>query len=93
MPKITVTEYNSLAKDVNNEIVMCGSGPRASQVLTAFGNAVALADETRFVRVATDTAIHIKQGAGAATSDPWMPANAVEFFAVHEGTVLSFIQG
>jgi hypothetical protein len=89
--KVTISEYQTLFEDVSgNDLPLAGKAV-ASQKLTAAGNATALADETRFVRIATDAAIHIKQGTGAADTDPMMPANTVEYFSAREGIVYSII--
>ena len=89
--KVTITEYRALLEDVNGNDLPLSGAPVAKQKLTAAGNATATADETRFVRVATDTAIHLRHGAGATDTDPMLPANSVEYFAVHEAVVLSII--
>lgn len=89
--KVTISEYRELPNDFGGNDLPIAGPPVISQKLTAAGNATALADDTRFVRVATDTAIHIKQSTGAADTDPMMPANSVEYFGASEGTVLSII--
>jgi streptogramin lyase len=63
-----------------------------NQMLAVAGAFAALPDETKIVRVATDTAIHFKaDGSGAANTDPMLPANSVEYFGVGEGATPSFI--
>lgn len=91
--KVTITEYGQLPNDLDSLNLQLGGLPKASQVLTAAGSAVALADDTRYIRVATDTAIHLKQGVGVTTADPYMPAGSVEYFGAHELTVISIILG
>lgn len=94
--KVTITAYRSLTEDAAGETVQIASGviteTNGSQKLTAAGTAAALPDETKYIRVATDTAIHVKvAGAGAADTDPMMFANTVEYFGVSEGATPSII--
>jgi hypothetical protein len=94
--KVTLTAYRTVVKDANDNVTMIASGgideAGGQQLLTAAGTATALPDETKYLRVATDTAIHIKlDGAGAANTDPMMPANTVEYFGVGEAATPSII--
>ncbi len=90
--KVTITAYRSAIDDGNGHILGMADTPISSQVLTADGTATALPDETRYIRVGTDTAIHFKvEGAGAATSDPIMGAGAAEYFGAHEGLTPSVL--
>lgn len=89
---VTLTEYRQLPEDVGSNELPIGGDPAARQVRTADGNFAALADETRFFRIATDTKIHVKHGVGPPTNiDPLMPANTSEYFAAHEGTIISVL--
>ncbi len=97
MPKITITAYRSVITDGNGNIVGLSNIPigeaNGKQLLTGAGTALALPDETAYIRVATDTAIHLKvDGAGAATTDPYLPAG-VEYFGADEGATPSIILG
>lgn len=94
--KVTITAYRAMLEDANGEAAPVAAGAitesGGSQKLTAAGTAAALPDETKYIRVATDTAIHIKvSGAGAADTDPQMFANTVEYFGVSEGSTPSII--
>lgn len=94
--KVTLTAYRNVVKDANDNVLgVAGSAideAGGQQLLTAAGTATALPDETKYLRVATDTAIHLKlDGAGATTSDPMIPANTVEYFGVGEGVTPSII--
>ncbi len=89
--KVTITAYRSAIDDGNGHILGMADAPISSQLLTAAGTATALPDETRYIRVATDTAIHFKvEGAGAANTDPLMVSGA-EYFGAHEGLTPSII--
>lgn len=92
--KVTITAYRGVMDDGNGNIIGIADAiieeSGGEQVQAAAGNFAALPDETRFIRVATDTAIHIKvRGTGAATTNPMMPASTVEFFQAHEGQIPS----
>lgn len=91
--KVTITAYRSAHVDANANILgMPEENPISSQKLIAAGTAAALPDECRYIRVSTDTAIHLKvDGAGAADTDPMMPAGGVEYFGAHEGVTPSII--
>lgn len=90
--KVTITAYRAALVDGNANILGMAGPPISSQLLTAAGTATALPDETRYVRIATDTAIHVKiDGAGAANTDPMMPASAIEYFGAFETTTPSII--
>lgn len=95
--KVTITAYRSVITDGNGNVVGLSGPPigetGGKQLLTAAGAATALPDETAYIRVATDTAIHIRvEGAGATTADPYMPAG-VEYFGADEGQTPSIIAG
>ena len=90
--KVTITSFERLAYDANGNVLPIGDGLLQGQKLTGAGNATALTTGTNFIRVATDTAIHIKpHGTGAADTDPMMPANSVEFFNAKSGMTPSII--
>jgi hypothetical protein len=95
--KTTFTAYRAAVTDKNGATLNMAGFPiqeaGGMQLLTAAGTlGTALPDETAFIRVATDTAIHLSvEGAGAATTDPLLPANTVEYFAADEGMTPSII--
>jgi hypothetical protein len=88
--KVTITAYGEAAQVQGQTLGLSGRAI-SSQKLTAAGSASALPDETRYVRIATDTAIHVKMGAGAADTDPMMPVGSVEYFGAGEGVEISII--
>ncbi len=89
--KVTISEYRAAVVDVNGNVLMMSGAPVASQKLTANGTTSAFSDETRFIRVATDTAIHLAWDGGAADTDPMMPANSVEYFGGYEAATLTIL--
>lgn len=88
----TVTEYRELARDANGYILPLGKGRIASQARTTAGAfASPLNTATRFIRVATDTAIRLNPAGGAPdVNTELLPANSVEYFAVNGGEQLQF---
>lgn len=90
--KVTITAYRELAKDSNGNPLPIGGTKLSTQKLTADGTAAAMPTDARFVRVATDTAIHFDSlGAGAADTDEMLPAGAVEFFETCPGATPSVL--
>lgn len=87
--KITITEYQRMAKDENGRDVPVGDNYLAHQTLTAVGAATALNAATRLIRLATDTAVTVDVASAGASSE-LLPANAVEYFKVSGGQVLTF---
>jgi hypothetical protein len=87
---VTITEFSRLAIDSNGAQLPLGAGRIACQAVIADGDANALTNGTRFVRVATDTAIQINIAGGSTTSsDELFPANSVEYIAVRGGETLA----
>ena len=91
--KVTITEYRQMPSDSDSNDLPLGGPPVTSQVLTAAGSALPTENDVRFVRVATDTAIHLRWGSGATTADPYFPANSVEYFGCNRATAFSIILG
>lgn len=84
--KVSITEFRDCAYDGLGNALPLGRNRTACQVITAAGAASALSDDTRFVRIATDTAIHIDIAGGATgATDELFPANIVEYLAVNGG--------
>jgi len=83
----TITEFTEYPRDKDNAPLPVGNIDGTNTSLTATGS-VALAGDTFFIRVATDTAVHIAIGATADADDPYIPAGAVEFFAVKPSTTV-----
>lgn len=84
--RVTITEYKSLAVDANGHIMPLGKLRLAVQSQTAFGAFAALNADTRFIRIATDTAVTLDIDA-SATDELYMPG--VEFMPTHGGEVLT----
>lgn len=95
--KVTFNCYRNVIRDDNANPIGVADFPiteaGGNQKLIAAGTvATAFPDETRYVRVSTDSAIHIKiDGAGVTDTDPQMFANSVEYFGVREGMTPSII--
>ncbi len=91
--KVVLTQYRQLPSDTDgNDLPVAGTKITAGELRTTDGSFAALVDECRIIRIATDTAIHVKlTGAGAANTDEMMPANTVEFFGIAEGSVVSIL--
>lgn len=89
--KVTLTQYREMPDDLGNNNLPLGGKPLASAKLTAAGSFAATDTDCRFVRIATDTAIHINFGAAAADTDAMMPANTVEYFGCREDVVIAVI--
>ncbi len=91
--KVVLTQYRQLPSDTDsNDLPVAGTKMTAGLKRTTDGDFTALVDECRFIRIATDTAIHVKlNGTGAADTDEMMPANSVEFFGAAEGSIVSIL--
>ena len=87
---VTISEFSQLATDQNGNILPLGQRRTACQARTSAGAFTALGAGTRFVRVATDTAIQLDILGGSTTSaDELFPANSVEYLAVRGGETLT----
>lgn len=88
--KVTITEFSQLPHDSTGNVLPIGAfPPNAKQVLTAIGSSAPTSDDTRFIRVATDTAITVIAGPTASASDPMMLANSTEYFGVTENVAIT----
>ena len=94
MALLDVTEYQFLAQDTNKRPLLVGAYPPAAQQQVAVGGVStattnALSNDTRFVRLHTDTTCRIAIGSRGATTatatSPRMVANTTEFFSVPPG--------
>lgn len=85
---LTITEYAGLASDDNGNVLPMGRNKIASTGKTAAATH-ALDAQTRFVRIATDTAVQIDMSGGeTAAGSEYLLAYTVEFFAVKGGITL-----
>lgn len=93
MAKVTVSGYRELPSDAgSNDLPIASATPTYRDSFGTTAETAALPDETKFIRICSDTAIHVKRdGTGATADDDMLPANAPEFFAASEGTVVSWI--
>jgi hypothetical protein len=85
----SISQYYEYPRDGQNQPLPVGTLGATNNTVANSTGSVALASTTRFVRIATDTAIYVDIGAGAATgADLLVPAGAVEFFAVPAGSTV-----
>jgi hypothetical protein len=86
----TISEFARLAQDQNGNVLPLGLQRLACQTRTSAGAFSALQAATRFVRVATDTAIQMDIDGGTTnTADELFPSNSVEYLAVDGGEILT----
>lgn len=93
MAILTISEHSTLPLDVNskplyimaNPLAVAAYTPSATSAQTTAFNA-----NTKYVRLATDVAVHVTYAATATTSHDWLPAGSVEWFAVSGGGQLAF---
>ena len=88
-----------LARDsINEDLIQAASPTGSTQTITTSGSSAAIstafASGTRRVRIVATEDIHLKFATSptAATSDPFLPANQVEYFKVTAGEKVSAIQ-
>lgn len=87
---VTITQFSSLAYDVNGNPLPMGKTRTACEKRTAAGAFAPLASNTKFIRLATDTAIQMDVTGGTTdTSDELFPANSSEYVAVNGGETLT----
>lgn len=87
---VTITEYERCASDINGVPLYLGKDRIACQARTSIGAFSALSTRTKFVRIATDTAIQMNVAGGSSGStDEFFPANNVEYLAVNGGEVFN----
>jgi len=90
---VTITQFSRLAEDSNGRLLPLGHGRIACQSRTSGGVFTALGTTTRFIRIATDTAIQMDIAGGSTTSaDELFPAGSVEFLAVSGGETLTIAE-
>jgi hypothetical protein len=87
---VSITQFASLAIDLNGCPMPLGKDRIACQVRTSAGAFTALNALTRFIRVATDAAIYMDITGGTTTSaDEYFPAGSVEYLAVNGGETMT----
>jgi predicted TIM-barrel enzyme len=82
---VTIHAFRDLAYDANGQVVPIGRNLLSKQVRTADGAATAMPTDTQFIRVSTDSKIHINPEGAATTSDFLMHAGTVEWFHTRAG--------
>lgn len=87
---VTITQYARMAEDANGNCLYLGKDRIACEARTSAGAFTALDARTKFVRIATDTAIQMDIAGGSTTSqDELFPAGIVESFSVNGGETLT----
>lgn len=88
---LDITELRTLPTDPNGRVILCAGFPFVTQQQVNYGagstQSAAFNDETRFVRLHTDTACRILFGSNptALGTHMRMAAGQTEFFAVSPG--------
>lgn len=87
---VTVTQFRTLARDQDDNLLPLGRDRLACEARTTAGAFAALDADCSFVRIATDTAIQLDIAGGATSAaDELFPANSVEYLAVNGTEVLT----
>lgn len=87
---VTITEYERCANDANGKPIYLGKDRIACQARTSAGAFSALSTRTKFIRIATDTAIQMNvSGGNSGATDEFFPSNNVEYLAVNGGEVFN----
>lgn len=90
---VTITQFAKMARDANNHPMPIGAGRIACQARTSAGAFTALDPSTRFVRIATDTAIQMDIAGGTTTSsDELFPAGVIDYVSVTGGETLTIAE-
>jgi hypothetical protein len=85
---VTLTQFNRVATDGNGNAVAIGHTRLGCEARSTVGAFAALGTDTRFVRIATDTAIQVNINGGTTDAQcELIPANTVEFFAAVRGAI------
>lgn len=85
---VTITQYARMAKDADNREMPAGElivGPTVE--VTVDGEQDPLSDDTRVIRVATDTAVTLDAGGDEPVG--LLPADSVTFHKMSGGDVLT----
>ena len=94
MATLWITQYTRLAVESTGQTVLVGQEPAKVQTATISGtsNLVTLQQGTRFVRLNTDTACHVRfDGADASPADERLAANQTEYFGVTGPSLTVFV--
>lgn len=83
---VTLSQFTKLGRDALGNVLPLAVDRIACEARTTAGAFTALNGKTRYIRIATDTAIQVDFAGGATTSaDELIPANATEYIAVNGG--------
>jgi hypothetical protein len=97
MATLHITEFSTLPRDANGNVLQIGLMPNATQVVTytTSTQSVAFAASTRYIRVISSAAAHLAFGTNptATALDPWVPGSTAEFFAVTPSHELAAYDG
>lgn len=86
--KWTLTVFDSAGDDAGGNRLNIYGPAKHSQKATATGDVV-LTTTGEFIRICGDTACHFKVGAGAADTDPYIPAGQEFVIALNQATTVS----
>lgn len=94
---LDISEYQTLARDDNGNVILTGAEPSArTQQVAAGGTSTQsqpFGDTTRFVRLHTDTPVRFAVGANptASAASPRMSGGATEYLGVRPGHRIAII--
>lgn len=88
---VTISQFARMATDANGKPIFMGRDRIACEARTTAGTFGALQPEAKFVRVASDTSIHIDVTGGATSNQDDLFLPGAEYFAVNGGEELSII--
>lgn len=88
----SISQFATLAQDQRGYTLPLGTQRIGCQVRTSAGAFEPLEEGVKFIRIATDTAIHLHiDGGPTSEQDEFFPANSVEYVAVVGGETLTVI--
>lgn len=97
MAVLYITEYSELAKDSLGNVVSAGKEPRETVQAVTFSTttqSAAFSNETRFVRLWSDTACFVEFGVNPTANnanDTPLAASTAEFFGVTPGQKVAVV--
>lgn len=92
-----ISEYSDILQDPNGREVPVAGAPITTQrvTYTTSTQSSAFNARTRFIRIVCDAAAHFAFGANptATANNPYVPANAPEYFGVTPGQEIAVYDG
>lgn len=88
--KVCITEHSHMPTDLAGSVMPIAGKPVAKTKLTAAGG-ITVSSRTRFVKVSTDTAIHVGIGEAASDACDMVSDGGADFFAVRGGDAVNII--